>query len=54
MVEDAAFVVGVLQFGAIRTGAAANLQKDLGRTEHAEGRRYEVDPQGMPIASMQR
>jgi len=53
VLEDATLVVGVVEFGTVRSGTAANLQKNLGRAEHAQRQRYEIDPNRVPIAGAQ-
>src|SRR5215831_7178563 len=50
VVKNTTFVVGVVELGAIRTGAPANVQKDFPRAEHAQRRCYEVNPNRMPVA----
>jgi hypothetical protein len=42
--EDAAFVVGVVKFGAIGNGATADSKKYLSSGQHAYRRSHEIDP----------
>lgn len=51
--EDAAFVVSVVKFGAIRGGAPADSKKSLAGGHHADRRSYEIDPERMPIVRVQ-
>ena len=50
VVKNTTFVVGVVEFGAIRSGAPANVQKDFARAEHAHRRCYEVNPNRLLVA----
>jgi hypothetical protein len=52
MVKNTAFVVSVVEFGAIRSDATANFQKHFGCAEHAQGGCYEINPQRMPVIGM--
>ena len=49
MEKNTALVVSVVEFGAIRSDAATNLQKYFGCAEHAQGGCYEINPQRMPV-----
>ena len=49
MVEDAAFVIGVVKFGATRSGAMVDSKKYLTSGQHAYRRSYEIDPYRVPV-----
>jgi hypothetical protein len=46
--EDAAFVIGVVKFGAVWSDALTDSNKCLSGRQHAHRRSDEIDPQGMP------
>ena len=50
--EDAAFVIVVMQFRAIRTFAFTGKKKNLSRCQHAQGWRAEIDPEGVPVSGI--
>src|SRR5882724_2307381 len=52
--EDTAFVVVVMQLRAKRSCSFADQKKNLRSHQHAEGRRDEIDPQGVPVSGAQR
>src|SRR5262245_30340766 len=51
MAENTAFVVRVMEFGAVWADAAAHWQKDFGSDRHARRRSDEIEPQTMPVAT---
>ena len=52
MMEDAAFVVGVVKFSAVRSGAPTDSKKCLSGHQHAYRRCDEIDPEGVPVTSV--
>jgi hypothetical protein len=51
--EDAAFMVSVVKFGAIWGGTPADSKKYLAGGLHARRRSYEIDPERVPIVCVQ-
>ena len=51
MVENTTFVISVMEFGAVRADATAHPKKKFCSNQHAENRRQEIDPKGMPVAA---
>lgn len=49
--ENTALVVVVMQLRAVWPSTSADQQKNLGRREHAERRRGEIDPKSMPVTA---
>jgi len=47
--EDAAFVIGVVKFNAVRSDAPTDSKKCLSGGQHAYRRCDEIDPEGVPI-----
>ena len=54
MAEDAAFVIGVVKFGAVRSDAPTDSKKYFSGRKHAHRWCYEIDPEGVPIAGVKR
>jgi len=50
--EDAAFVIGVVKFGALWSDAPTDSKKCLSGRQHAGRRGDEIDPQGMPTIGL--
>ena len=49
--ENTAFVISMMEFGAVRADASAHQQKEFCSNQHAESRGQEIDPKGMPVAA---
>jgi hypothetical protein len=52
VMEDAAFVVGVVKFSAVWSDAPTDSKKYLRGGQHAYRRCDEIDPEGVPITSV--
>jgi hypothetical protein len=52
VVEDTAFVIGVVQLCTVGSYIPAGAQKNLSGGQHAQCRRSEIDPQREPVAGM--
>jgi len=50
--EDAAFVIGVVKFSAVRSYAPTDSKKCLSGRQHAHRRSDEIDPQGIPTVGL--
>jgi len=50
--EDAAFGIRVVKFSAVWRDAPTNSKKSLSGGQHAYGRCNEIDPEGVPITSV--
>src|SRR5262249_53801412 len=52
--ENAAFVIRVMELGAIWFDSAAHPKENLCCSEHAESRSQEVQPERVPVTSCER
>src|SRR5262245_59085866 len=51
MAENTAFIVRVMEFGAVWADAAAHPHKEFCSDQHAQRRSHEIEPQAVPIAT---
>ena len=49
--ENTTFVISMIELGAVRADATAHPKKEFSGNQHAERRRREIDPKGMPVAT---
>lgn len=52
MMKYATFVIGMMQLGAIRPDTPVSSQENLGRDQHAQRWRKDIDPKGVPVVGV--